>query len=589
MSTRRSHRRRVVIAMIALFAIFGIFVIKLVDIQLVRAEELKTESFDKRSQENLIYGQRGDIIDANGVVLAHTVRRYDVTASPKNVGPFERETATGEKTISVEQATAEIGAITGQTSDAVLAIVTNALAENPASDWVRIAQGLDANAFEAIEALDIPWQYWEIRDGRVYPNGSIAGNVIGFSNSDGQPIEGIELSHDACLAAENGSETYEVGADWTRIPGSTITTKGAKNGGQVALTLDADLQWFTQHTLAEQVKAVGGTSGYVTVMETKTGKIRALAQYPSVDPNNVDATPEQYRSARAFTAPFEPGSTLKALTAAALLNEGVAEPSSRVLANYRYIAPNGADINDSDPHGAEQYTLTGVLTDSSNTGISQLGEKLSEEKRYEYFTKFGVGTETEVHFNGESSGILNDLPWDNQTTYATMFGQGLATSAVQVASIYQTLGNNGVRMPVQLVEGCKQADGSLTNAPPSQGTQVVSADAAHSTINMLENVVTSGWLSKQLQIPGYRVAAKTGTAQQADGNGGYSHSYLVSLSGVAPAENPEYVVSVNIADPVTLTSSAAAAPVFQKVMTQVLKAYRVKPSTDPAPNFPNHY
>jgi cell division protein FtsI (penicillin-binding protein 3) len=344
-----------------------------------------------------------------------------------------------------------------------------------------------------------------------------------------------------------------------------------------------------QHTLAEQVKAVGGTSGYVTVMETKTGKIRALAQYPSVDPNNVDATPEQYRSARAFTAPFEPGSTLKALTAAALLNEGVAEPSSRVLANYRYIAPNGADINDSDPHGAEQYTLTGVLTDSSNTGISQLGEKLSEEKRYEYFTKFGVGTETEVHFNGESSGILNDLPWDNQTTYATMFGQGLATSAVQVASIYQTLGNNGVRMPVQLVEGCKQADGSLTNAPPSQGTQVVSADAAHSTINMLENVVTSGWLSKQLQIPGYRVAAKTGTAQQADGNGGYSHSYLVSLSGVAPAENPEYVVSVNIADPVTLTSSAAAAPVFQKVMTQVLKAYRVKPSTDPAPNFPNHY
>ncbi|PJJ55098.1 peptidoglycan D,D-transpeptidase FtsI family protein [Compostimonas suwonensis] len=583
----RSHRRRLAIAIVGLLAIVGVFVVKLVDIQVVRADEINTESLGKRSVPVDVYGTRGSILDDKGVVLADSVDRFDITISPEDAKPFEREGADGkEVTVSVAEAAAEIGAITGQTPESILAVISGALAADPDSQWAMLTKTVDLDVYRAVAALEIPWTYFARVPGRVYPNGSVAGNLVGFVGSDGTPLAGIEEDQDSCLASVDGEETYEKGADGVRLPGSTVTTKQAKDGGDVVLTIDSDLQWFSQQRLAEQVQAVGGTYGIATVMEVKTGKLLAVAEYPTVDPNNVDATAEADRGSRAFSAPFEPGSTGKSLTAASLIDAGVADPLTQVVAPYRQIFPNGADINDSDYHDPENLTLTGVLMESSNTGMSLLGDKLDEQTRYDYLKKFGVGTETEVGFPGESGGILNDLPWDNQSHYATTFGQAYSTTAIQVASIYQTLGNKGVRMPVQLVEGCRQPDGTITDAPAAQGTQVVSESAATQTVNALESVVTDGWLSDTLTIPGYRVAAKTGTAQMSDGNGAYSHSYLVSLAGIAPADDPQYVVSVNIANPVTITSSAASAPVFQEIMTQVLKTYRVKPSTEPSPNLP---
>ena len=152
-----------------------------------------------------------------------------------------------------------------------------------------------------------------------------------------------------------------------------------------------------------------------------------------------------------------------------------------------------------------------------------------------------------------------------------------------------TIGNHGVKLPLSLVSGCKAADGTITDEPSTQGTQVVSPQAADSTVNMLETVVTDGHLSKDLTIPGYRVAAKSGTAQVAEADGKYGKNYLVSIAGLAPAEDPQYVVSISLANPDTMKSSAAAAPVFQKIMSQVLKTYRVPPSTVPSPNLATTY
>jgi cell division protein FtsI (penicillin-binding protein 3) len=311
-----------------------------------------------------------------------------------------------------------------------------------------------------------------------------------------------------------------------------------------------------------------------------------VADYPSVDPNDVNATtnPED-RGSRAFTASYEPGSTFKSLTAASVLDAGLATPDSQVVAPYRYLPENGANINDTPSHADLRLTLTGVLIDSSNTGMSLFGERLSDQQRYDYMTKFGVGTETESGFPGEDPGILRPAEdWDNQTQYATMFGQGLTTTALQVSSIYQTIANGGVRMPVQLVSGCRAADGTLTEVPAAEGTQVVSPTAARDTADMLEMVYQQGWLADTWNIPGYRAAAKTGTAQMPDGNGGYSTGYLVSVSGFAPADDPQYVVSVSLADPVNMNSSAASAPIFQEVMSQVLKKYRAVPSGATAPD-----
>lgn len=573
---------------VALFLVIAVFAVRLVDIQVVRAAALTADSVGNRSVGQTVYGSRGDIVDANGVVLAGTVTRYDVTISPKNAQEFTRTTDAGKDTVTVAQAAAELGAITGQTGDEILSIIKKALANDPDSDFAYVTKRVDTDALRAIKKLDIPWVYPRTNPSRAYPNGAVAGNLVGYVAGDGEPQAGLELGRDSCLASKNGTETYEKGADGVRIPGSSVTTAQAENGGDVVTTIDSDLQWFVQQTLAEQAQATGAAWGTVVVEDAKTGKLLAVADYPSVDPNNVGGTKEPNdRGSRAFRASFEPGSTFKALTAASVLDAGVASANTHVVAPYRYLTDNGANVNDSHQHPDERLTLTGVLIESSNTGMSKFGEMLSNQERYNYMTKFGVGSKTEAGFPHEDAGILHPWQdWDGQTSYATTFGQGLTTTALQIASIYQTIANDGVRMPVQLVDGCRQADGTMTDQPATTGTQVLSAEAARTTSEVLEMVYQKSWVAGKWNIPGYRVAAKTGTAQMPNGKGGYTDGYLVSVSGFAPADDPKYVVSVSLADPVKLNTSAASAPVFQKVMSQVLKKYRAVPSGAPAPDLP---
>lgn len=591
----RHPARRVLLAAIVLVVFVGVFVVRLVDIQVVRAAELSEEAQGRRSTTVTEYGARGDIVDATGTVLADSVMRYDIALSPKNAGPVDREVpdpADPTKTVTTEvplaQLTAELGAVVGLTGEQVQGIIDTELAANPDSDFAYVAKLVDTATYERIKELDIPWVVpWE-HPSRTYPNGAVAGNLIGFVGDDGDPLAGVEYSEDECVAGEDGSYSYQHSlSDWVEIPGTKVVHTEPRTGGTLQLTIDADLQWMVQRIAEAQVQAVGGSWATVTVMEAKTGRLLAVADVPTVDPNEPAATGEGNRGSRAFTAPFEPGSTFKALTAASVIDAGKADPLGQVVAGYRYLPPNGANINDSFFHDETRYTLTGVLIDSSNTGMSMFGERLTDEERYEYMLDFGLGEETEVGFPGEEPGDLHGGPeaWDNQTKYATMFGQGLTTTAVQIASAYQTIANDGVRMPVRLVDGCIGEDGEL-DATDATGTRVISETAANQTSQMLERVYLEGWLSDEWEIPGYRVAAKTGTAQVPDGNGGYLTGYLVSVSGFAPADDPQFVVSVSIMNPVKMNSSAASAPVFQQVMSQVLKKYRTVPSGAPAPELP---
>jgi cell division protein FtsI (penicillin-binding protein 3) len=584
----RSSRRRTVFTVFVLFAVIAVFLVRLVDIQVVQADSLTADSVGNRSVGQVVYGSRGEIVDTNGVVLAGTVMRYNITMSPVNATPFKR-TVDGKKiNISVAEAAAEIGAATGQSGDAILLTISAALEANAKANFAYIAQQVNVDVLRAVQDLHIPWTYSENSPSRVYPNGAVAGNVLGFLSGEGVPQAGLESGQDACLASTNGSETYEKGADGVRIPASSVTGSEAVDGGDVVTTIDSDLQWFVQQTLAGRAQETGAAWATAVVQDAKTGKLLAVADYPSVDPNNVGGTDPEDRGSRAFTQSFEPGSTLKALTAASVLDAGVATLDTGVVAPYRYLPSNGANINDSHQHPDENMTLTGVLIDSSNTGMSKFGEMLTNQQRYDYLEAFGVGTATETGFPREDGGILHPVDeWDNQTSYATMFGQGLTTSALQVASIYQTIANDGVRMPMQLVEGCRQPDGTMTNVPTAAGTQVLSEKAANETSDILEMVYQKSWVSSVWNIPGYRVAAKTGTAQMPDGEGGYSNGYLVSVSGFAPADDPQYVVSVSIADPVKLNTSGAPAPVFQEIMSQVLKKYRTVPSGATAPDLPS--
>jgi cell division protein FtsI (penicillin-binding protein 3) len=593
----RHPMRRILAAGAILVLLVAVFVVRLVDIQIVRASALNEQADEVRSTAPItVFGARGDIVDRNGTVLADSVMRYDVALSPKNAkkGPIAREEPDpidpAKKVrveVPLEQTAVELGAVLGLTGDQVLGIITAALAENPDSDFAYAAKLIDVDTYEKVRALDIPWVVQYPHPSRNYPNGAVAGNLLGFVDPDGDAGAGLELGEDECLASENGEVTYIPSLeDWVEIPGTEVVHKQARNGGTLQLTIDSDLQWEVQRIAEAQRLALGAEWATVTVMEAKTGKLLAVADVPTVDPNDPSATAEADRGSRTFTAPFEPGSTFKAVTAASVVDAGKAGPLSQVIADYRYT-PGNADVNDSFSHGPMPYTLTGVLIDSSNTGMSMFGEMLSDQQRFEYMQKFGFGTVSEVGFPAEASGDLHGDPadWDDQTRYATMFGQGLTTTAIQIASAYQAIANGGVRMPVQLVESCTDAEGEVSETK-EEGTRVLSEQAAAETSQMLEQVYTQGWLADEWNIPGYRVAAKTGTAQVPDGNGGYRKEYLVSVSGFAPADDPQFVVSVSYMNAVKMNSSAASAPVFQQVMSQVLKKYRTIPSGAPAPDLP---
>jgi cell division protein FtsI (penicillin-binding protein 3) len=582
-------KRRTVLTMVLVLAIVAVFVVRLVDIQVVRAAAYDAESEGKRSIPTTIYASRGAITDENGKVLADSVMRYNVTVSPKNAKEFVRATDREDVTITPQQAAVEIGQVTGQKPADILKIIADALAKDPTSDFAYITKGVDVDAFRKLNALSIPWLFFEQAPGRTYPNGGVAGNLLGYVGQDGAAQAGLEYAQNECLSGVNGEETYQRGADGIRIPGSTVSSVTAQNGGTLKLTIDSDLQWYAQQILAKQVSAVGGKWGIAVVEEVKTGKLLAVADYPSLDPNNVSGSDPNYRGSQAFMAPYEPGSTIKPLTASMLLDSGLATPDSHVVAPSSIVFPNGAHVKDATAHATFPLTLTGVLQESSNVGITQLGEALAPERRFDYLQKYGFGSATNVNFTAESGGILHPYQdWDNQTYYNVMFGQGLATTAIQVASAYQALGNKGVRLPVQLVESCTKADGTVIKPDLPAPVKVVSPEAATTTVNMLENFVTQGWITKYVSIPGYRVAMKTGTAEQSDGSGGLSSAFVVSNLGVVPANDPQYVIAVTISSPQS-NGSMACPPVFKDLATQVLKRYRVQPSPDSSPVMPIRY
>ncbi len=592
-ATSRSPRRRTVIALAVVLIVIVAFVVRLIDIQVVNAREHVDDSLSMGLQGSRIeYGSRGSIVDENGVTLASSMNRYDVEIDPSLAAKgitVRGDDDTDDVTTTWPEIAAKIAAITGQDAADVQNIVTDAVAENPHSQWARITRNVSTEQYRALVALGLPFLSFPPQAGRMYPDGAVAGNLLGFVGTDGQPLEGLESADNACLASSNGKVVFQQSRDGVVLPGTEVVTQPAVDGGTLQLTIDRDLQWYLQQLIAEQVQNTGSLGGTITVVEAKTGKIRALAEYPTVDPNDPTASPAGERGSSAFRDPHEPGSTMKAITAAIGLDSGAFSADTTVTASSSETLPGGARVSDSFSHPENRYTLTGVLIDSSNVGISKFGEMIPLDTRVSALGKFGLTQQTAVGFPGESSGIMRDpAGWDKQTFYNTTFGQGISVTIPQLAGAYQTIANGGVRMPLSLVEGCTAADGTVTDVPAAEGQRVVSEDAARQVSQMLENVATQGTLASQVAIPGYRVAIKTGTGEKTDPEtGAYKgDAYFTTMIGFAPADDPQYVVEVNLDEPRTVKSSAATAPAFQKALTQVLKTYRVIPSGTTTPELP---
>jgi cell division protein FtsI (penicillin-binding protein 3) len=532
----------------------------------------------------VVHAPRGRILDASGKVLAETVFRYDVNAAPDIVRPT-LVTVNGQKVLkTVPEIVAMIAPILHLDPAEITQKITGT------SKYANISKRVRAQTYRALRDLNISWLFFDPIAVRVYPNGALAGNLIGFVGSDGLPLAGLERTLNSCLAGTDGQETYERGAvDGIKIPTSTVVTKQAKPGQDVVLTINSDLQYFAQQVMAEYVKSERADWGSAVVIEVKTGKILAAAEAPSVDPNVPGKSAAADRMARIFQAVFEPGSTLKTVTAATAVDVGIANPATQVVAPQKLRVLGNLWIQDSHVHPAQKLTLTGVLRDSSNTGMVQIGIKVPKTVRYDYFKKFGLGQKTAVNFEGESGGIVHTPDqWDGLTNYTSQFGQGLAVTPIQTAMLYETIANMGVRLAPQLVAGCRHADGSLATTSLPAPVSVLKPETARSVIDMLEKVVEQGPIGRTAQVPGYRIAGKSGTAQIKDGSG-YGYRYAISFIGMVPADNPQYVLATTIYKPRTVSNSIGVTPPFKAIMEQIIRTYRVPPSTTKSANIPTEW
>lgn len=576
-----SRRLQKIIAFILIAAV--IFTIRLVDLQVIQANAINEKSYEKRAVTRVIPALRGQIIDSQGKVLAKTVFRYDINAAPSKVAPITRTVNGVPVLVTVEQLVSEIGEILEMSPAEVSAKIAGT------GEYAQIKKRVDAASYRKLKNLDIPWLYDDPIAERIYPNGAVAGNLLGFITESGL-MEGLEQLYDKCLAGIPGEETFEKGVDGIKIPSSVISTKKAVPGRNIRLSIDSDLQYFTQQVLASTVSRLRADWASAVIIETKTGRILAAAEAPSVDPNDPGKLSADDRRARVFQFAFEPGSTLKTVTAATVIDTGLGSPNSQAVATYSYSLPNtgGYTVTDSHFHPTEYLTLTGVLAESSNTGILDIGKDVDYKTRYRYLEKFGLGSKTALSFPGEGSGQLNELKdWDGVKKFTSMFGQGISVTPIQSAMMYQTFGNGGVRLDPVLVDGCENDVDNFRIPETAGGVRVISEESNRQVLEMMERVVESGAIGRYGAIPGYRVGAKTGTAEIRDPNTGkYAGPYAISYFGVAPIDNPEFVVAVTAYKSRTVGSSLGVAAPFKKIMQQVLRAYRVAPSNTKTSDLP---
>ncbi|MBT2250656.1 penicillin-binding protein 2 [Arthrobacter sp. BHU FT2] len=537
-------------------------------------------ALNKRMTETVLPAERGSILDANGTVLANSVIRYNVVVdqqlNTKTESYRRLDTVDGkEKLVEVsrDQGLTELAAVLGMDKDAIVKAVTGE------SRYYIVAKDVKPDVEDRISKLQVPGIVTEGVSKRVYPNGSVAGGVIGFLQEGGSGQAGIEQTQDSILKGLDGKRLFEIGADGLRIPVGVDELTEPEDGKNVKLTINSDLQYFAQQAIQSQADKLSAEWGVIIVMDVKTGNLVAMADTNSPDPNNPGLVAAKDRGVRAVTAAYEPGSVEKMLTAAALIEEGKADPLSEYTLPPSYTV-NGQTFTDSFSHGTEKRTLAGILGYSMNTGTVMAGQALTKEQRYDWLKRFGIGQAPDIGLPATASGILTPADqWDGRQEFTVLFGQGVSQSTLQTVRAFQSIANNGVMLQPRLIDSYISPDGTEERVPSAEPTRVVSDSTAQQVQDILESAVTEGQI-KDAAIDGYRVGAKTGTSESPcdDGKSGFC-GYTASMVGMAPMDDPRFIVEVVLQRPKGSIYGITNGPVFRSVMSQALRTYNVQPST----------
>ncbi|GAB3204833.1 D,D-transpeptidase PbpB [Nocardia tengchongensis] len=565
--------------------------IQLLWVQSISAPKLSSEAASQRTVKLADPATRGPITDRYGKSLAFTIAAKALTFQPVRV----------RKDLADER---EKQPKTAPEPDDRLAAIAKYLHEKLGKDapekdvlaklksdepFVYLVRNVDPRVAADI-TLKFPEVGLERQDMREYPGGSLAANVIGATGWDGHGQIGLESSMDALLAGSDGSQTYDRGSDGAVIPGSWRDRQPAVNGFGVELTLDSDLQYYVQQQVQQAKDMSGASAASAVVLDVHTGQVLAMANdntfNPAMGPRFWSTTDLGNPSVQEV---YEPGSVNKIVTAASAIEYGLTTPDE-VLQVPGSIFMGGVTVHDAWEHGVAPYTTTGVFGKSSNVGTLMLAQRVGEDRYFDMLKKFGLGQRTGVGLPGESGGVVPSRDQWSGSTFANLpIGQGLSMTTLQMTGMYQAIANDGVRIPPRIVKAKIAPDGARTEEEPPEGVKVVSPQTAKTLQQMFQAVVQKdprgiqSGTGSPASIEGYQIAGKTGTAQQIDPKCRCysSDRYWITFAGMAPADNPRYVIGMMLDGPVRSSDGSgggSAAPLFHSIASWLLQRDRIPPS-----------
>jgi cell division protein FtsI (penicillin-binding protein 3) len=553
----------------------AIVVGQLVRVQVVDSPGYADLSASQRARIIELPGERGRIYDREGDVLATTVQSATIYADPRAFRSSERpDGLVAPPAADAAEVAAEVAPVLGRDAAAIEELLTSE------SHFVYLARQLDHEVGVRIRELGLEGIGVIGEPKRVYPAGGLAGQVVGFTGIDGEGLQGLEARYEDLLLGRPGMLTLERAPGGLDIASGTRELIPSEPGTDLVLTLDREVQHAAERAAADVTAEYGAVGASVLVLEVGTGDILAMASAPAFDPNRRDeADPAAWRN-RAVTDVFEPGSTQKALTIAAAIEEGIVDEDD-VLTVPSQISVAGKAFTDSTRQPTTDRTVTEIMERSSNVGTIQLAQELGPERLETYLRSFGIGSSTGTGFPGESTGLLASVDdWWGTSLPTISIGQGVAVSLLQMANGYATLANDGVAVAPRIVRGTVGDDGRLTPSANPVERRVVSEDTAEQVQRMLERAVAGeDGTGARAMVDGYQVAGKTGTARKPnEGARGYSGEYLATFVGFAPVNDPQLVVAVMVDEPQgAFYGGVVAAPVFSDVMSSALATRRVLP------------
>ncbi len=548
---------------------------RLVHLQVVSGTAYAEVAEKQRRVTRTLPAPRGAITDRDGLPLALTVESRAVTGQPRTIAEAECPPA-ADKPCTPATIAAALSPVIGVPVDELTEKLSREVG------FVYLARELDIPTGNRVRDLRLLGIGVESEPRRVHPGKDLAANVVGFTNREGKGAAGVELGWEQVLAGQDGSSVAEVDTAGRVIPSGEQRRVEPVRGRAVRLTLDRDLQWYAQRLVAEKVEQTEADSGTAVVLDVQTGEVLALAVAPTFDADDPGDSEPEDRGNPAVGEMYDPGSVNKVIVAAAALEQGLVTPET--VLTVPYSQKFGAKlVTDSHRHPTERYTFNGVLMQSSNVGTVQVAEELGPQRIYDALRDFGFGEKTGIGLPGEVAGLVpRPENWSGSSMGTIPIGQGVSVTALQVASVYQTVANGGVRVAPRIVSAVQGEQGELVPPPAPPSRRVISAATAAALQPMLEGVVSTEGTAPLAAIPGYRIAGKTGTADRAV-DGKYDGSYTSSFVGYAPADAPRLVTAVVVqgTGKRDYYGGTVAGPVFKQVMGFALRRGAIPPTGVP--------